>query len=846
MSPGSDARKRPPPIHVPPPPPPRTVPGPNAFALAEKSKQNLELIKQREAGNAPLDRETSSASQTLVTSPIDGSHLLQPEEQRKEGRGSVMTTLTNLMEAARSPRKSGGQPSSTSSRHAGGSATVRSRHSQRSRRSGTSSHLEEDEKTFRGEKESRTEQKLFKFMGQDTSNPDIPRKMDLTEACRTSEQTKSPKKKIFGLTLPAFKSSASNIPVPAIPEMPSKAAQVLGTGSIKQRHEYPRLTQAVRSDTSNSLPAKMYSQQSHSRHSAHHGPARPQKQSASRGIGSPGKRIHEEPAGVAEGSSLGISRPPTPPAKDTPPHAIGAVRSQKGPPLQFPNFARPSETIPTMGGNSPTKFRPYGAKEYAALIEGQPVASAQAQVAHVDDTHNGGGGNQSAPPLEGKSQHREPVMLRRERWSEEEPKQLSERYSGPQLPPAFYSPSASTFSLSLFEGGHPSKNTDRDRYLFAIPSKPRKKSTSTDSNYGTIDMIFQGEASEIDPTSTIGQKINAAIRRDTPSPLKRSNPAVQPEQSSSKLTDMLGSVTPSKAGYNQDFHPYCPSAVPSPLHRNLGQRMPPALSMMADASIVSNSHLNAEVSFDGTNVLHHFYMTNEHIDVLGRSMYDLIEDTKRAHLAENEEKHGETVSLLQERFEDIKTCIGYIGSSVEEASDQVVDKHHEVKLKLDGLLEYIKIEVAEPLAVQNQRVAAMGDDIKVLQKSVQELQKAVDEKSTTVPVPAQPYLGQSSFALPNHRSQPSLTGFYDLGNDSARDDRTRMPPTMHEGRGDGRYRYNGHHNWYRPNNNSRDNRDDAHHPFPSTSPYVNNVPAQFNGGFMGSYGGGYYPNNQSE
>lgn len=109
-------KKRPPPIHVPEPAPalPRITPGPNAFAIAAKAKQEK-------------TEKVSSVNIAPMVSPLDCS----PQKRKDSSAlGSAMTTFTQIMEAARSPRKS--DVSSTSSRHG-------SKRSHRSRRSAVSS-----------------------------------------------------------------------------------------------------------------------------------------------------------------------------------------------------------------------------------------------------------------------------------------------------------------------------------------------------------------------------------------------------------------------------------------------------------------------------------------------------------------------------------------------------------------------------------------------------------------------------------------------------------------------------------------------------------------------------------
>lgn len=174
MSPYSEQKKRPPPIRIPSRPPPQIVPGPNAFAIATRVKQEDERKQQQQlhqgASSVHYKKQTSqSAVHTPATSPLDDTHVLQPatESHSQRGRGSAMTTFTQLIEAARSPRKSDSHASSTASQRG---STARSRHSNRSQRS-TEPPFEDNEVTSRAHIESRKEGKYFNMMGQTPPSP---------------------------------------------------------------------------------------------------------------------------------------------------------------------------------------------------------------------------------------------------------------------------------------------------------------------------------------------------------------------------------------------------------------------------------------------------------------------------------------------------------------------------------------------------------------------------------------------------------------------------------------------------------------------------------------------------
>ena len=174
MSSEAEQKRRPPPIQI---PEHRVIPGPNAFALAAKAKQQAEKGKEDASFHTPK------------ASPLENPEHLEPTTQIRRGgshHGSVATNFGQIIDAARSSPRKSGQSSSTNSRHG---STARSRHSNRSHQSAASSQREHVEgesnkKKFvpsaRQEIEAKSEKKLFRMMGQ---QPDTP-----TEGMYTSSR----------------------------------------------------------------------------------------------------------------------------------------------------------------------------------------------------------------------------------------------------------------------------------------------------------------------------------------------------------------------------------------------------------------------------------------------------------------------------------------------------------------------------------------------------------------------------------------------------------------------------------------------------------------------------------
>ncbi|KAF2735983.1 hypothetical protein EJ04DRAFT_179036 [Polyplosphaeria fusca] len=805
---GSGTKKRPTPIRIPSPPPPRIKPGRNAFAL----KEDLE----------------------------------KPD-------GAVKGFLEKV---GLSPRKTDGHAKSTQSRT--------SKQSQQSQSSTT------NEKTSRAEFESRQEDRFFQMMGHVPNPPTPPGeerrhidvvRVDLTEACqKVAEANKSPKKKIFGMNIPipSFRASATagnanakttsfngSGDSSAFPmATPKKAAKVLGASpSGKERN----LARIIKSDTSKSLPSKLYDySHSHSHRQRQYGSTRRNKHSARRTSPSTNK-TSVAPIDLSRderAASPCDDAPPTPPDKDTPPE----VKKQKeastprlensenglsdiGFASQLPQITNLLPPVPIRGGRSPAKFCPPNAEDYAALVENQRIPSAHALFDYASEENTLLGGKRSAP-LHGEK--RQSVAIREDRWSEENQKRLTKKYGGDPLPPAFYSPS--TFSLRLFEteGGHPSRNNNPERLLFNVLPRTHVSAERLDpqrdsvgfalhDNPGKYKQMTTGvsmsspfrqagsaEEQKFAPVSATAMQDHANMPsqpRAQPDVIAGGAQFFQPEHSSSRLTDMLGGLSPSRVDSQSEFHPIFPSAVPSPLHQmsQAGQMSPAGVG----AETMSSPQPSAGILSDGSNMLHHFYMANEHIDVLGQSLYDKMDGVQHAVMQDVSAKHKETLKVLDQRVDDIKTELA-----------SAADRNQVVNAKLDRLLDFIRVEVAEPL----KKVTDMSNDIKMLQHMVKELQKTTGLKENVTYGPSsmslmpQPSFNQPNFNFPDSRSQPSLAQYYSRGNETGQE-----TPSMTPGLQDNRYRFNYGH--YRGHGGGRDNHG----------------PGQYGGGHGAGGGyGGYY------
>jgi hypothetical protein len=176
----------------------------------------------------------------------------------------------------------------------------------------------------------------------------------------------------------------------------------------------------------------------------------------------------------------------------------------------------------------------------------------------------------------------------------------------------------------------------------------------------------------------------------------------------------------------------------------------------------------------------HFYMTNEHLDVVGKSTWDQIETMKKEHLETFSNKYALLVTTVEQHLHEIKMQV----DSVNEKADRSTEQGHNIQTKLDELFEFIKNDVMGALATQDKKATGMEQNVKELQKMVQTMQKTLEQKHSeskrgqqhTTPdsVPT-PNASGSPYALPIHRSQGSLAGYYGNMTESGREGQPSMP-----------------------------------------------------------------------
>lgn len=296
------------------------------------------------------------------------------------------------------------------------------------------------------------------------------------------------------------------------------------------------------------------------------------------------------------------------------------------------------------------------------------------------------------------------------------------------------------------------------------------------------------------------------------------NGQLQLDQSSSRLTDILNGISPGLGGFGR-FQPNCPSAVPSPLQKQPDPATPmPTVPDRLDSALFGPT-------FTPKTIHDHFYMTNEHLDVLGKSFWDQIESIKTDINEKSTNRHTQLVANVEQLIHDIKMQV----DSVNEKVDRNAEQGHNIHTNLEKLFDFVKDEIVGALAAQDNKMADMEQSVREVHKTMQNVQRMLELKYTEVnmgqphaitqPGPASPP------GLPGHRSQPSLAGYYGNMTESGRES---QPPMPHM---DARW-------GPRANFQGRSSREER--PYPGTNPYqFANGAANGGGQFSNGYSNGY-------
>ncbi|KAH9866709.1 hypothetical protein J1614_008402 [Plenodomus biglobosus] len=663
----------------------------------------------------------------------------------------------------------------------------------------------------------------------DINEPIIIHREDLREKCRevARERDAESEKRVKAMNtsskslISGLKNAVSKMKKEPTPAMTNKAAEVFGISPRKMRKYEAK---PIRPSKVIEPPPK-YLQQKYSDLAT--APLLPGRGFGREGIGHShyddmGRQEHPELASsagrtsqVSKGKMIdnnvdatekepSFSTPPTPPAKDTPRRLkhFGLLESplrrmsqardlhfsfesSKQPvaqqPLEVPKHLPilKSEQEAT-DANGPVKNGSYNASELTALIEGRATEW----------------------PLSNYPQARELSEV-------SEPTSTKTRFdrdSELALQPRFYSP-ANHSERSFAPGESPSKNTDPTRMLFRHPSRahtPKLSDESSGSKDGTIGVMFQGNPEDIDRGSSTYQMLSereqdmaaapAAARDNTiiTSRVLQELRLSDHEQSdtpsshavfdkpSLRLTEMLHEADPRMHSWDRSFQPNCPSAVPSPLHHMSKPATPHAgHSAMVSPNQAPPLDLQTPKSLD-----EHFWMTNEHLDVVGKTTWDILSMSTQETLAALNSKHAKLMTLLEKHFEDVKSHLANVNEKAGHCAEKIANVHHDI----DNLLSLYKSEMMGAFAAQDKKTVQMEGQLKDLQASMQTIQKLLEQKDNEVKSNQQPLANyphntpgcaQSPYAQPIHRSQPSLGGYYGHHSNTTREVQHQIPQ-MHD------------------------------------------------------------------
>lgn len=374
-----------------------------------------------------------------------------------------------------------------------------------------------------------------------------------------------------------------------------------------------------------------------------------------------------------------------------------------------------------------------------------------------------------------------------------------------------------------------------------IESEKSRAQTKNDDAQ-THDKQSSQQRNHNEPASRVRQDPRNSDR-DEPPPAKSGLPGhLQPETSSSKLTDMLNGPSP-RTDSNGDFRILCPSAVPSPLHKIPGPHV--AMQPMPRSNI-GTPHAGPWASPRSHKTIEdHFFMTNEHLDVVGKTTYDALDMYSKQQVSAMNAKHEQLVVLVEKHTEDLKSQI----SSVNEKADDASNKTHNVCLKLEQLEKFLKDDVVGAMMEQTKKTAEMETSFREIQKAMTHMQQTVERLSEPKPGPndavttALPSSVVSSalpHAVPTHHSQSALTGHYGNFNDAGRDEQPPMPllqdhtvSNNYDSHGDPRGNYSS--NWQSQAWNGRSTYQGRNKG--ETASYAGTNPYHFGNG--GQYGNGY-------
>ncbi|KAH9867849.1 hypothetical protein IAQ61_007153 [Plenodomus lingam] len=242
------------------------------------------------------------------------------------------------------------------------------------------------------------------------------------------------------------------------------------------------------------------------------------------------------------------------------------------------------------------------------------------------------------------------------------------------------------------------------------------------------------------------------------------------DQPAPRLTAMLNEAILPSLAWTKNFQPKCPSAVPSPLHHTPGPVTP------GQSAKDAPGHFGRSVNpMAIRNIDDHFWMTNEHLDVVGKTTWDILAMASQETMNTLRNKHARIMTLCEEQFEELKSHLTTVDDKADRSAEKVANVHHDV----DRLLSRFN----SAFAAQDNKTTQMEQQLRDLQTSMQNMQTLLEQKINEAKSSQQalasdqhttPNSAQSSYLQQIYPSQSSLGGFYGSHANGTRDGQSQM------------------------------------------------------------------------
>jgi hypothetical protein len=234
----------------------------------------------------------------------------------------------------------------------------------------------------------------------------------------------------------------------------------------------------------------------------------------------------------------------------------------------------------------------------------------------------------------------------------------------------------------------------------------------------------------------------------------------------------------------------------------------------------------------------HFYMTNEHLDVVGKTTWDAVDMHTKQQISTTNTKHDQLLAMFDKYVEGLQSEISLINKKVDEGVSQT----QSVVSKLDQLEKFLKTEVIGAMTEQMKKTVEVESNIKETQKAMVHMQLTVDKLSESKSTSTHPATGMMPHTTPVHQSQPALATYY--GTEASRDEQSSGPTLPdrsvsgnYDAHGDARGNYSN--NWHSQGWTGRS----AYHgryrgeasPYGNSNPYNLGNSGQYNTGYINGY-----------